>query len=61
MSTLHHEGNALQTVRHDWQTQARGENSAEYDIYLSCARCPITGLDSTTGKPLKSYDEWLNS
>lgn len=44
----------------DWQTQARGDNDSEYQIYLSCAN-DGNGLDFTTGKPLKTYDEWLNS
>jgi hypothetical protein len=43
-----------------WQTQARGTNSDEYDIYLACAD-DGKGNDSTTGQPLKSYEEWLNS
>ena len=43
----------------DYQTQTRGTNEQEYEIYLS-AGDPITGLwlDDT---PIKSYDEWLNS
>ena len=43
----------------DYQTQTRGTNDQEYEIYLS-AGDPITGLwlDDT---PIKSYDEWLNS
>ncbi len=32
----------------------------EYQIYLDCAD-DGNGLDITTGKPLKTYDEWLNS
>jgi len=47
-------------VRDDWQTKYRGENSDEYAIYLSCAN-DGTGRDITTGRPLKTYDEWLNS
>jgi len=44
---------------HDWQTQARGTNSQEYQIYLS-------GVDKKTGlwldgTPVKTYEEWLNS
>jgi hypothetical protein len=61
MSNLKHNGQTVATVRADWQTQARGTNDNEYQIYLSCARCKKTGLDSITGKPLKTYDEWLNS
>ena len=44
----------------DWQTQARGDNDSEYQIYLACAN-DGDGFDFTTGKPLKTYDEWLNS
>ena len=44
----------------EWQTQARGSNDSEYQIYLSCAD-DGNGIDFTTGKPLKTYDEWLNT
>ena len=43
-----------------WQTQTRGSNDQEYQIYLDCAD-DGNGIDVTTGKPLKTYDEWLNS
>jgi len=43
-----------------WQTQARGSNDSEYQIYLSCAN-DGKGNDFISGKPLKTYDEWLNS
>jgi hypothetical protein len=36
-----------------WQTQQRGTNDAEYQIYVACAE--------SLGWPVKSYDEWLNS
>jgi len=43
-----------------WQTRYRGTNDAEYDIYLACAD-DGKGNDITTGKPLKTYDEWLGN
>lgn len=43
-----------------WQTKARGTNSDEYEIYLTCAD-DGKGNDSTTGELLKSYEEWLDS
>tara|TARA_R110002167_G_C12144379_1_gene600605 strand:+ start:56 stop:211 length:156 start_codon:yes stop_codon:yes gene_type:complete len=43
-----------------WQTQARGSNDSEYQIYLSCAN-DGKGNDFISGQPLKTYDEWLNS
>jgi len=43
-----------------WQTEIRGANKAEYEIYLSCAN-DGKGGDFTTGQPLKTYDEWLAS
>ena len=43
-----------------WQTKARGDNCSEYQIYLACADNG-KGIDITTGKPLKTYEEWLNS
>lgn len=45
---------------YNWQTQARGSNDNEYQIYLACAD-DGKGNDMTNGKPLKTYDEWLNS
>ena len=59
MSELRHEGNIIQTVRADWQTQARGTNDQEYEIYLSAAD-PKTGL-WLDDKPVKTYEEWLGS
>jgi len=47
-------------IKDTWQTQGRGTNDSEYLIYLACAD-DGTGIDFTTGKPLKTYDEWLNS
>jgi hypothetical protein len=43
-----------------WQTQARGSDNNEYQIYLSCAD-DGNGIDFTTGQPLKTYQEWLES
>jgi len=48
------------TYNESWQTQARGTNDSEYQIYLSCAG-DSDGNDTFTGRPLKTYDEWLNS
>ena len=44
----------------DWQTKNRGTNSDEYQTYLALAD-DGKGNEFMTGKPLKSYDEWLNS
>jgi len=44
----------------DWQTKMRGTNDQEYQIYLACAD-DGNGNSITNGKPLKTYDEWLNS
>jgi len=44
----------------EWQTQARGTNQDEYEIYLSCAD-DGKGNDITTGEPLKTFEEWLLS
>ena len=44
----------------DWQTKTRGSNDSEYQLYLELADNG-EGLDITTGKPLKTYDEWINS
>ena len=47
-------------VSAEWQTQARGSNSNEYEIYLACAD-DGNGNDITTGQPLKTFEEWLAS
>ena len=47
-------------VSADWQTKARGSNDNEYQIYLACAD-DGSGKDFLTGRPLKTYEEWLNS
>ena len=36
---------------HNWQTQQRGSNNNEYEIYISF----------TDDNPIKSFDDWLNS
>ncbi len=48
-------------IRSDWwQTKSRGSNEQEYQIYLDVAD-DGNGMDLTTGKPLKTYEEWLGS
>lgn len=37
----------------DWQTQARGTNDAEYQIYVTNAE--------DLGWKVKTYEEWLKS
>ena len=37
----------------DWQTQSRGSNDAEYQIYVAAAEA--------LGWYVKSYEEWLAS
>ena len=36
-----------------WQTQVRGSNDNEYEIYVSCMK--------GSGEYIKTYQEWLNS
>jgi hypothetical protein len=40
-------------VNANWQTQARGTDDAEYQIYVTNAE--------SMGWNVKSYEEWLNS
>ena len=40
-------------VNENWQTQARGSNDAEYQIYVVNAEA--------LGWPVKSYEEWMQS
>ena len=53
MSTLLHNDKAIQETNVEWQTQARGTNNQEYQIYVDCA--------ASMGWVVKTYDEWLNS
>jgi|TARA_B110000263_G_C15061107_1_gene397477 hypothetical protein len=48
-------------TKSDWQTQARGTNDAEYQIYLACANDGKGGDITRNGAPLKTYDEWIAS
>ena len=50
----------LQTLD-TWQTQARGTNDQEYQIYLTFANDGKGGDITRNGEPLLSYDEWLNA
>lgn len=43
----------------NWQTKQKGSLQDEYNIYISCAN-DGKGIDITTGKPLKTFNEWLN-
>lgn len=43
----------MMEVMDTWQTQARGSDDAEYQIYATNAEA--------LGWTVKSYDEWLNS
>ena len=59
-------GNKMNTsanlqVNAEWQTQARGSNDAEYQIYLACADNGKGGDITRNGAPLKSYDDWMAS
>lgn len=44
----------------NWQTQARGSNDNEYQIYLSCADDGKGGDITRGGEPLLTYEEWLS-
>ena len=43
----------------EWQTQARGVNSAEYEIYRACADNGAGGDITRDGAPLLTFDEWI--
>ena len=45
----------------DWQTQARGTDDQEYQIYLACADDGNGGDITREGAPLKTYSEWVAS
>ena len=43
----------------NWQTQARGSNDQEYQIYLAFADDGKGGDITRGGSPLLTYDEWM--
>mgnify|MGYP003646625552 FL=1 len=45
----------------NWQTQSRGTNYAEYQIYLACADDGKGGDITRNGEPLLSYEDWLSA
>jgi hypothetical protein len=44
-----------------WQTQARGYNDSEYQIYLAFSDDGKGGDITRNGEPLLSFDEWLDA
>ncbi len=42
-----------------WQTQYRGTDEQEYEIYLACANDGQGGDITRNGAPLLTFDEWL--
>jgi len=44
-----------------FQTQVRGTNDQEYQIYLNCADDGNGGDITRNGEPLLSYEDWLSS
>lgn len=44
----------------NWQTKSRGSDKDEYQIYVDCVTGK-DGLDITTGKVVKTFNQWLNS
>ena len=49
------------TPNSNWQTQNRGTNDQEYQIYLAFADNGKGGDITRNGLPLKTYEEWINS
>ena len=43
-----------------WELSNRGSLDDAYNVYLFCAN-DGQGNDQNTGKPLKTFDEWLDS
>ncbi len=43
----------------NWQTQQRGTNDQEYQIYLACADNGQGGDITRGGAPLLTYEEWM--
>jgi hypothetical protein len=47
------------TPNANWQTTARGSNSAEFAVYLACADDGKGGDITRGGAPLKTFEEWV--
>ena len=43
-----------------WQTKARGTNEQEFEIFLTFANDGKGGDITNNGKPLPTFEEWLN-
>lgn len=44
-----------------WQTQAKGSNVEEYQLYVDLAGDGKGGDITRVGRPLKTYQEWLST
>ena len=44
----------------DWQTPVRGTNEDEFEIFLTFADDGHGGDITNHGKPLPTFDEWMN-
>ena len=60
MAQLRHEGKVVAMERDGFRTQVRGTDCQEYELYLDLAD-DGNGNEIFTGRPLKTYEEWLNS
>ena len=45
----------------NWQTQQRGTNNQEYQIYLTFADDGKGGDITRNGAPLLTFDQWLQA
>jgi hypothetical protein len=45
----------------NWQTQQRGSNNQEYQIYLTFADDGKGGDITRNGAPLLTFDQWLQA
>jgi len=45
----------------NWQTQQRGSNNQEYQIYLTFADDAKGGDITVNGAPLLTFDQWLQA
>lgn len=52
--------NETLTPNANWQTRQRGTNEQEFEIFLACADDGNGGDITRGGKPLPTFEEWLN-
>lgn len=51
----------MMELKENYQTKTRGTNKQEYEIYIACADNGKGGDITNDGKPLKTFEDFVNS